>query len=106
MNAASGGKTYSEVSGQYVAMSQDAERGPEGPRGSRQPCGRRCSWATTLRGLLLYGYAFATMGTIALYAAIASFVGAGVLLLLSLLGIRHARRTADEPVTRAVPVPA
>ena len=30
----------------------------------------------TLRGLLLYGYAFATMGTIAGIGAIAAFVGA------------------------------
>ena len=30
----------------------------------------------TLRGLLLYGYAFATIGTIAGYAAIVAFAGA------------------------------
>lgn len=46
----------------------------------------------TLRGLLLYGYAFATMGTIAGIAAIVSFAGAFVLLVLFALGIWHARR--------------
>ena len=104
MDAASGGKTYSEISGQYVSMTDAQKASPEG-----QALGQlrqTLFMGDTLRGLLLYGYAFATMGTIALYAAIASFVGAGVLLLLSLLGIRHARRTAEEPVTRAVPVPA
>lgn len=104
MDAASGGKTYSEISGQYVSMTDEQKASPEG-----QALGQlrqTLFMGDTLRGLLLYGYAFATMGTIALYAAIASFVGAGVLLLLSLLGIRHARRTVDEPVTRAVPVPA
>jgi hypothetical protein len=49
---------------------------------------------STLRGLLLYGYAFATVGTIAGFAAIAAFVGAFVLLALALLGMRHARHTA------------
>ena len=47
---------------------------------------------STLRGLLLYAFAFATMGVIAGYAAIASFIGAGLLLLLSVLGLRHARK--------------
>ena len=60
----------------------------------------------TLRGLLLYGYAFATIGTIAGIAAIAAFAGAFVLLAFALLGMRHARQTARaevapewEPVT-------
>src|SRR6478735_4413207 len=54
----------------------------------------------TLRGLLLYGYAFATIGTIAGYAAIAAFVGAGVLLILAILGLWHARR-AQQTVRSA-----
>jgi hypothetical protein len=53
----------------------------------------------TLRGLLLDAYAFGQIGTIALYGAIASFVGAAVMLLLSLLGAAHLRRVpADEEV--------
>ena len=53
----------------------------------------------TLRGLLLNAYAFSQMGTIALYGAIASFIGAAVMLLLSLLGAAHLRRVpADEEV--------
>ncbi|MEI5671995.1 MULTISPECIES: hypothetical protein [Nocardioides] len=57
----------------------------------------------TLRGLLLYGYAFATIGTIAGIAAIVSFVGAGFLLLLGAVGLVHARRTATR--TAGAPVP-
>jgi hypothetical protein len=53
----------------------------------------------TLRGLLLNAYAFWQMGTIALYGAIASFVGAGLMLLLSLLGLLHLRRV---PATEEV----
>ncbi|HEY2041713.1 MAG TPA: hypothetical protein VGH11_03480 [Jatrophihabitans sp.] len=48
----------------------------------------------TLRGLLLNAYAFGTMATLAGIAAIVTFVGAGVLLLLSLLGLWHSRRTS------------
>jgi len=46
----------------------------------------------TLRGLLLNGYAFWKMAEIAMIAAIAAFVGAGVLLLLAGLGYVHLRR--------------
>src|SRR5690606_3677395 len=52
----------------------------------------------TLRGLLLYGYAFATMGTIAGIAAIVSFAGAAVLLVLFALGLVHARRAKEAEV--------
>jgi hypothetical protein len=63
---------------------------------------------STLRGLLLYAFAFATMGVIAGYAAIASFVGAAVLLLLSVLGLRHAKTIHAVPadVTTRTPVGA
>ena len=50
----------------------------------------------TLRGLLLNAYAFGEMATIALYGAIAAFVGAGLLLVLSVLGAMHLRRVPAE----------
>lgn len=50
----------------------------------------------TLRGLLLNAYAFGQMGTIALYGAIAAFVGAALMLVLSLLGALHLRRVPAE----------
>jgi hypothetical protein len=55
----------------------------------------------TLRGLLLNGYAFWKMGQIAAYAAIAAFVGAGILLLLAALGFWHLRRT--DPAAELLP---
>jgi hypothetical protein len=64
----------------------------------------------TLRGLLLNAYAFDTMGRIALYGAIVSFFAAGLMLLLSLLGFAHMKRT--DPATEVslhrstTPVPA
>jgi len=51
---------------------------------------------TTLRGLLLEAYAFGTFGQIALVAAIVSFVLAGVMLILVLLGVVHLRRVAPD----------
>jgi hypothetical protein len=44
---------------------------------------------TTLKGLLLNAYAFGTMATIAGWAAIVAFVGAALLLILSILGFLH-----------------
>jgi hypothetical protein len=46
----------------------------------------------TLRGLLLNAYAFGFIGVIALYAAIASFALAILMLILTLLGVRHYRQ--------------
>lgn len=111
MNAASGGRTYEDISGQYVGLSAADKASPDGVAlgGLRQTL----FMGDTLRGLLLYGYAFATMGTIALFAAIAAYAGAAALLVLSLLGIRHSRRAAAHdvvapvaPRTTPAPVPA
>jgi len=90
MNEASDGQTYAEVSGQYVSMTPEQQASAEGQAlgGLRQTL----FMGSTLRGLLLYAYAFATIGTIAGIAAIAAFVGAGVLLLLFGLGLWHAHR--------------
>ena len=49
---------------------------------------------TTLRGMLLDAYAFWQMGEIAFWGAIVSFIGAGLLLVLSILGFVHAGRVS------------
>ena len=51
---------------------------------------------TTLRGLLLEAYAFSTIGEVALVGAIVSFILAGIMLILTALGVWHARRTPEE----------
>jgi hypothetical protein len=56
---------------------------------------------TTLRGMLLNAYAFWQMGVIALWAAVVSFIGAGLMLILSVLGFVHARVT--PPATEFLP---
>ena len=95
MNAASDGRTYQQVSGEFLALDDAAKASEEGQAlgGLRQTL----FMGSTLRGLLLYGFAFATIGTIAGYAAAAAFVAALALLALVLLGLRHAR-TAEAGV--------
>jgi hypothetical protein len=51
---------------------------------------------TMLRGTLLTAYAFGTLGSIAAIAALVSLAGAGVMLLLSLMGLLHIRRTPKD----------
>ena len=101
LDEAAGGKTYSEVSGQYLVQCSD----PAAVKSADclQLAGQKETLfqGETLRGLLLYAYAFATIGTIAGYAAIAAFVGAAPFLVLALLGFLHARRTRERD---AVPV--
>ncbi|MDQ1619637.1 MAG: hypothetical protein QOE19_2206 [Actinomycetota bacterium] len=90
-----GGLTYSELSNKSRANPNDTELA-----GQVQSAFR----GETLRGLLLNAYAFGKMGQIALIAAIASFIGAGVLLLLSLLGFVHLRRVdPDEEILTVSP---
>jgi hypothetical protein len=51
---------------------------------------------TTLRGMLLEAYAFGTIGTVMIWGAIASFIGAFLMALLVAGGIWHARRVPAE----------
>jgi hypothetical protein len=87
------GQTYAQVSAKAQAAPDNQQLA-----GQVQTLFR----GETLRGLLLNAYAFDTMATVALIAAWIS-LGAGVLLiLLALLGYRHARTTtpAATPPTR------
>ena len=92
MNASSNGETDSVVSGKALAANKTAPDAPE----TKALMNLRQSlfMGSTLRGLLLYGYAFATMGTIAGYAAIGAFAAAVLFLVLALLGFRHAKTAA------------
>jgi hypothetical protein len=103
MNAASHGKTYSEVSGEFLALSPEEKASPEGQQLGQLR--QTLFMGNTLRGLLLNAYAFDTMGTIARYGAYAAFAGAVALLALSVLGLRHARvASAETPTAGRQPV--
>ena len=53
---------------------------------------------TMLRGSLLNAYGYWTFGQIAMWAALGSFVAAVLMLLLTLLGLRHYRQVDDTSV--------
>jgi hypothetical protein len=104
MNEASSNQTYSEISGQFIALSDEQKASPEGQQLGQLR--QTLFMGNTLRGLLLYGYAFATIGTIAGIAAFVSFGAGVILLLLVALGFWHARRvehTAERTVPAALP---
>lgn len=79
------GGTYSELSGKALAQPNNA---------ALQAQVNTVFKGTTLRGMLLDAYAFWQMGEIAFWGAIVSFIGAGILLVLSALGLYHARRVS------------
>ncbi len=102
LSEVAGGKTYAQVSSAALAdPTNTALKTQEAT----------LFQGTTLRGLLLNAYAFGTVATIIGIAAIVSFVGGAILLVLAGLGFVHARRVgkatasttavADQNVTKA-----
>jgi hypothetical protein len=81
------GKTYSQLSAAALAQPKNTALA-----GLVQTVFR----GTTLRSMLLEAYGFWQFGQIALFGAIASFIGAGLLLILSLGGLLHGRRVSAE----------
>jgi uncharacterized membrane protein len=82
-----GGKTYSQLSTLSRANPNNATLAGEVETVFK---------GTTLRSMLLEAYGFWQFGQIALIAAWAAFAGAALMLILSLLGLFHLRRTAPE----------
>ncbi len=81
------GQTYSQLSAESLAQPKNTALA-----GLVQTVFR----GTTLRSMLLEAYGFWQFGQIALYAAIASFIGAGLILILSIAGLFHGRRVTAE----------
>jgi hypothetical protein len=97
------GKTYSQVSGEYMAaLKADPTAQATADLGQLR---QTLFMGTTLRGMLLNAYAFATLGTIAMWAAIAAFIGSAVMFVLGFLGLRHAHKveTVDAPAIESIP---
>lgn len=82
-----GGKTYAQVSAAAQADPTNT---------ALQAQVNTLFKGETLRGLLLNAYAFWQLAQIALYAAIASFIMAAVMLILSIMGILHLRRVPSD----------
>ena len=103
MNAQSEGRTYSQVSGEYMkAMKTDPTAEATTELGQLR---QTLFMGTTLRGMLLNAYAFATLGTIAMWAAVAAFVGSGVMFVLGVLGLRHGHKAEliEAPEIEKIP---
>jgi hypothetical protein len=87
--------TYSDVSGMYMGL----VRGGSTDTAQIAKLGdlrQTLFMGNTLRGMLLEAYAFGTMGVIAGYGALAALIGGLVMLLLSIAGLMHIRRTPDS----------
>jgi len=81
-----GGKTYSQLSAEAMAKPADAALAAQVQLMFR---------GTTLRSMLLEAYGFWQMGQIAWIAAICAYVAAGIMLVLSGLGLVHLRRVPE-----------
>ncbi len=81
-----GGQTYSQLSGKALAQPNNAQLAAQVQLMFR---------GTTLRSMLLEAYGFWQMGQIAWIAAIVSYAGAALMLVLSFLGLAHLRRVPE-----------
>ena len=96
-----GGKVYSEVSGMALGAAAKSKADPTNAALAAETAnlmGQRTTlfMGETLRGLLLYSFAFWQIGQIAMYAAWAAAVGGALMLVLSLLGFAHIRRVEAD----------
>ncbi len=87
LSEVAGGKTYAQVS-------SAAQADPTNTQLQAQV--NTLFKGEALRSMLLQAYAFWKIGQIALYAAIASFILAAVMLLLSVFGVAHLRRVDPD----------
>jgi hypothetical protein len=97
LSEVAGGQTYAQVS-------TAAQKDPTNATLQQQKA--TLFQGETLRGLLLNAYAFDLLATIALWAAIAAYIGAAIMLVLTILGFMHLRKSpGEEEVFAAHPKP-
>lgn len=103
MDESSDGRTYSQVSGEYMKAVKAAPTADATVELGQLR--QSLFMGTTLRGMLLNAYAFGTLGAIAMWAAIAAFIGSAVMFGLGFLGLRHAHtvETIDAPAIESIP---
>jgi hypothetical protein len=94
------GKTYSEVSGEALAANAASKADPNNTELAAKAAGLMGQRTTlfmgeTLKGLLGNAYAFWQLGQIAMYAMWAALAGGVIMLILSILGFMHLRRTPE-----------
>lgn len=87
--------TYSEVSGMYMGLTRSGSTDTE-QIAKLGDLRQTLFMGNTLRGMLLTAYAFGTLGVIAGYGAFAALIGGVIMLMLSIAGLIHIRRTPDS----------
>ncbi|HZQ58428.1 MAG TPA: hypothetical protein VFA84_10340 [Acidimicrobiales bacterium] len=87
LSEVAGGQTYAQVSTKSQANPNDAKLAAQVQTLFR---------GETLRGLLLSAYAFWKIGYIAHVASVVSFILAGVMAVLTALGVWHLRKVAPD----------
>jgi hypothetical protein len=105
MQAIAGGATYADLGAPESAAKADVKAAVDAgkPQATIDELQAKADGFTTqrntlfkgetLRGLLLSAYAWSTVGMIAGIAAIGAFIAAGLMAILSVLGIFHHRKT-------------
>jgi len=101
MNSIAGGKVYEEVSGEFMAKSAQLRANPNDQALAAEVAkleGQRMSlfMGSTLKGLLGFSYAFWQFGQIAKISAGVALAGGVIMLLLTIAGYLHLRRTDDS----------
>jgi hypothetical protein len=89
-----GGQTYAQLSAKSQANPSNAKLASTVQTVFR---------GETLRGLLLNAYGWATMGYLAFVGSLVAFIGAGAMVVLSVLGFIHARRVEEHTTPRGAP---
>ncbi|HEY5134319.1 MAG TPA: hypothetical protein VIJ41_00890 [Candidatus Nanopelagicales bacterium] len=92
-----GGKTYSQVSDEWIASNADPTKRDAALGAQRQTL----FMGETLRGLLLNVYAFSIFGTIALIGGWVALLGALVLAVLAIAGFVHGNNVSKEALIGA-----
>jgi hypothetical protein len=105
LDAVADGKTYSEVSGAWIASAENpADRDPA--LGAQR---QTLFMGETLRGLLLNVYAFGIFGTVAFIGGWVALAGAVAMVVLAAYGFTHAHKLhkqelLEAPAIESIPV--
>jgi hypothetical protein len=93
LDAVAGGKTYSEVSDEWIASNPTDPTKRDATLGAQRAT---LFQGETLRGLLLNVYAFSIFGTLALIGAWVALVAALLLAVLSVVGFVHGHKVSKD----------
>lgn len=99
MMAASDGRTYEEVSGEYTKLSKD-ENADADEVASLGQLRQTLFMGDTLRGMLLNAYGWWLIGSIAIYVGVGAIIG-GVILAVLGWGVFRTKKPAVEPAAGA-----